>query len=71
MKDFYYNNKINDIINDEIYNIRMDFTKNNKFDYVGNFDNWSKTVADIKKNVGLDLSSLSSENPYSYKYKKV
>jgi hypothetical protein len=49
----------------------MDFTKNNKFDYVGNFDNWSKTVADIKKNVGLDLSSLSSENPYSYKYKKV
>ena len=71
MEYLYNNNKVNDVINDEIYNLRMDFTKNNKFDYVGNFDNWSETIVDIKKNVGLDLSSLSSENPYSYKYKKV
>jgi len=61
------NKKINKIINDEIYNIRENIVANGHFDYVGDFDNWRKTIEDIKKIIGLDLSSLAKERLYSYK----
>jgi hypothetical protein len=64
---YYYKNEIDDIINDEVYNLRFNFTNSKNFDYVGDFDNWGKTITDIKKIVGLDLSTLSAETPYSYK----
>ena len=45
----------------------MNLISNNKFDYIGNFDRWGETIEEIKELVGLDLSSLLNENPYSYK----
>lgn len=61
------NKKINSIINDKIYNIREDIIPNGDFDYVGSFDDWAKTIKDIKKLIGLDLFSLKNEKLYSYK----
>lgn len=60
------NKKINSIINDETYNIREDLIPDGDFDYIGNFDNWQKTIEDIKILTGLDLSSLANERLYSY-----
>ena len=61
------NKKINSIINDQTYNIRENIIPNGDFDYVGSFDDWTKTIKDIKKLIGLDLSSLQNEKLYSYK----
>ena len=68
---YFYNNQIDDIINDQIYNLRVNLINEKNFDYVGDFDNWGKTITDIKKIVGLDLSTLSAENPYSFKKIKI
>ena len=67
LENYYHNNEINNIINDEIYKLRMNLISNNKFDYIGNFDRWEETIEEIKELVGLDLSSLLNESPYSYK----
>ena len=61
------NKKINSVIGDKIYNIREDIVPNGDFDYVGDFDNWQKTIEDIKNLINLDLSSLKNERLYSYK----
>ena len=61
------NKKINSVIGDKIYNIREDIVPNGDFDYVGEFDNWQKTIEDIKNLINLDLSDLISERLYSYK----
>jgi hypothetical protein len=63
----FKNKKINSIIGDKIYNIRENIPANGDFDYIGDFNNWQKTIEDIKKIIGLDLSSLANERLYSYK----
>ena len=63
----YDNKKINHIVNDEIYNLRMNLINNEGFDYIGDFDQWGRTIKEIKESIGLDLSSLSMDNTYSYK----
>jgi hypothetical protein len=69
VESFYNKGLIDDIINDDIYSLRTNMIPETKFDYVGDFDNWEKTIKEIKQKIGLDLSVLRNENPYSYKIK--
>ena len=55
------------IINHKLYKIRKNIIPSKKnLDYIGSFNNWSKTIKDIKEIVGLDLTSLINEKVYSY-----
>ena len=38
-----------------------------EFDYVGSFDNWAKTIEEIKNKTGIDLTELKEQRTKSYK----
>ena len=45
--------------------IQYRFRKNlleysNDYDYIGSFDNWDKTVKDLKSKINLDLSQIKN-----------
>jgi len=60
-------NDIDTLMIDESYTIRRKWVADDShFDYIGNFDEWEKTITDLKQLINLDLSVLKDENPYSY-----
>ncbi len=61
------NKQIKDIFQSDFYELYEELQPNHdKFDYLGDFDNWDKTIIDLQNAINLDLSSLKGENPYSF-----
>jgi len=61
------NGQIKDVFQSDFYELNEELQPNHdKFDYLGDFDNWDKTIIELQNAINLDLSSLKHENPYSF-----
>ena len=50
------------------YNFRKELlNQDGEFDYIGSFDNWGKTIEEIKEKTGINLTHLKNERTKSYK----
>ena len=53
------------------YNFREELlNQDGNFDYIGNFNDWEKTIKEIKDKTNIDLTSLKEETTKSFKEQK-